>query len=85
MKTPFFSRREVLTFLLNDARDIEAGTEEELWRKCWRAFMPMADELRDDGLFLEFQRRAHFYGFGPTQNRRHTWTMQNVNLEQVTL
>jgi hypothetical protein len=85
MKTPQFSRREVLTFLLGDGRDIEAGTEDELWWKAWRAFMPMADELRDDGLFVEFQRCAQGYGFGPTQNRGHTWTMQNVNLQTVTL
>ena len=84
MKTPFFSRREVLAFLLNDARDIEAGTEDEIWRKVWRVFFPFADELRDDGLFLEFQRCAQFYGFGPMQNRGHTWTMTNVNLERVT-
>ena len=84
MKTPFFTRREVLTFLLNDAPNIEAGTEDEIWWKCWRAFMPLADELRDDGLFYEFQRCARFYGFDAVQNRGHTWNLANVNLALVT-
>lgn len=84
MRTPFFSRREVLSFLLGEARNIEAGTEDELWFKVWRAFMPMADDLRDDGLFLEFERVCRFYGFDAVMNRGHTWTMQNINLERVT-
>ena len=80
MRAPFFSRREVLAFLLNDARAVEAGTEDECWRACWRAFMPMADELRDDGLFLEFQRCAEFYGYQPYPNANGTWTMRNPNV-----
>lgn len=80
MRTPFFSRREVLRFLLGEARHIEAATENELWRKVWRAFFSIADELRDDGLFLEFQRVCQFYGYQPYPTAESAWKMHNPNL-----
>ena len=80
MRTPAFSQLEVLTFLLGDGRDIEAGTEAELWGNAWRLFKPLADELRDDGQFLEFQRVCQFYNFDAIQQSGHVWRLERVNL-----
>ena len=80
MRIQPFNIQTTLTFLLGDGRTIEAGTEAELWRKLWRAFMPLADELRDDGQFYEFQRVCRFYNFDAVQQPDHLWRLGRVNL-----
>ena len=84
MKTPFFSRREVLSFLLSDeARSIASNSKGGCWWQCWRAFFPIANDLRDDGSFLEFQRVCDLYGYGPYPTAEGTWTMWNPKIKRV--
>lgn len=80
---PYFSRREVLKFLVNEASGIEAATEDACWHAVWDAFSDGMFDGRDDGPFIEFQKVCDFYGYGPMQNRGHTWTMRNANVERV--
>ena len=84
MNTPFFSRRETLHFLINEAGEIEADSEWNCWRAAWAAFSGGVFDRHDDLPFLEFERICQFYGFGPAPHVNGTWKMIDANLETVT-
>ena len=84
MKTPFFTRREILKFLLDDARHIDTDTERGCWRETFATFSAGVFDGHEDRPLWEFQSVCQFYGFQPAPNAEGRWTMRNCRIERVT-
>lgn len=82
---PYFSRREVLLFLLRDTSRAEAASEYACWRAAWAEFSGgIFDRHGHDGSFLEFQKVGEFYGYSPARNGEGRYVLQNHNVASVT-
>lgn len=84
MQTPLFSKREVLLFLLDNAANINASSENACWRAAWQRFSRgVFDSHGHDGPRIEFQKVCRFYNFSPVADASGRYTLQNVNIESL--
>ncbi len=82
MKSPLFSQREILTFLLDHADSIDARSESECWRVAWQSFSRgVFDQCHHDGPQLHFENVCRFYGYSPAADESGTYRLKHYDFE----